>query len=223
MIFVMLTVLTIYLYQYFYEESILLLIICEKSIANLTDVHFIKVLVKDDDKKRIIEIMHQDLVGGCHFGQEATWEKVSSRFWWRGQCEDVRTFVRGCSTCQLSNASNKPPPSTLHPIPVHEIFHRWGVDLIGPLHETSKGKKYIIVATEYLTKWAEVKAVRDKSADSVHSFLMKLVFRFGPCAVLLHDQGREFCNVLVEGLCQRLGIGDARSSAYHPQTNGLTG
>ena len=179
--------------------------------------------MNNDEKRRIIETIHQGLVGGCHFGQDSTWQKVSSRYWWRGQSEEVREFVRGCPRCQLCNASNKVPPSTLHPVPVHDIFHRWGIDLIGPLCETAKGKKYIVVATEYLTKWPEVKAVRNKSADSVHSFLMKLVFRFGPCAVLLHDQGREFCNELVEGLCQRLGISDARTLAYHPQTNGLTG
>ena len=31
-------------------------------------------------------------------------------------------------------------------------------------------------------------AVPDKSADSVHDFVMKLIFRFGACQILLHDQ-----------------------------------
>ena len=133
---------------------------------------------------------------------------------------DVRTFVRFCSRCQMSNICNKPPASTLHPIVVQDIFHRWGVDLVGPLKETAGGMKYIAVATEYLTRWAEVAAIPDKSAESVHRFLLSIVYRFGSCEVLLHDQGREFCNTLVQGLCDKMKIGQAMSSAYHPQTNG---
>ncbi|XP_065674421.1 uncharacterized protein LOC100211930 isoform X2 [Hydra vulgaris] len=49
-----------------------------------------------------------------------------------------------------------------------------------------------------------------------------MVFRFGACYILLHDQGREFCNKLVEDLLLILNMESAKTSAYHPQTNGLT-
>jgi len=103
---------------------------------------------------------------------------------------------------------------------VSHVFHRWGIDFIGPLKETTRGKKYILVATEYVTKWAEVKAVEQKTAQNVHKFLMKLVFRFGAFDVLLHDQGREFNNNDVKQLCEQLQISVAMTSAYRPQTNG---
>ena len=102
----------------------------------------------------------------------------TSRYWWKSMSKDIRDFVRSCPECQRANAVNKPPPATLHPVPVHDIFHRWGVDLIRPLKETKNGNRYIIVATEYLSRWAEVDALRDKSAESVHAFLLRLVYRF---------------------------------------------
>ena len=91
----------------------------------------------------------------------------------------------------------------------------------GPLKETVNGNKYMIVATEYVTRWAEAIPVPDKSADGIHRFVMGLVYRFGACDVLLHDQGREFNNNLVNDVCEALRISVAMSSAYHPQTNGL--
>jgi hypothetical protein len=130
----------------------------------------------------------------------------------------VRSYVRGCEACQKANPANKPAATTLHPVPVKGLFHRWGIDMVGPLTETKEGNKYLLVATEYLTKWPE-----DKSADTIHRFLMKLVCRFGGCHVLLHDQGREFNNSLVRDLCARMKIDTAMTSAYHPQTNGLVG
>jgi hypothetical protein len=92
--------------------------------------------------------------------------------------------------------------------------------LVGPLTETKNSNKYIIVATEYLSRWAEADAIPDKSASTIHKFLMALVFRFGSSNILLHDQGREFCNTLVSELLNRMDISAAVSSAYHPQTNG---
>ena len=87
---------------------------------------------------------------------------------------------------------------------------------MGPLKETRNGMKYIIVASEYLTRWPEVQAIPDKSAESIHKFLMELVYRFGACNVLLHDQGREFCNDLVESLCKRVGIDECSHLCIPP-------
>jgi len=90
---------------------------------------------------------------------------------------------------------------------------------VGPLNETNKGNKYIIEATEYLTRWPEAMAIPDKSADGVHRFVLGLMYRFGACNVILHDQGRKFNNKTVGDLCDKLKIAVAMTSAYHPQTN----
>jgi len=164
--------------------------------------------------------VHADAIGGAHYGQNATIKKITDRFWWKNVANDARDFVRSCTMCQKCNPDNKPPPCTLHPISVREIFQRWGIDMVGPLKETSRGNKYIILATEYLTRWPEAQAVPDKSADGIHRFLTSLVCRFGSCHVLLHDQGREFNNNMVKDLCKQLNTSVAMTSAYHSQTNG---
>ena len=44
-------------------------------------------------------------------------------------------------------------------IPVtDQSFYRVGIDLVGPVPTNASGKKYIIVAMDYLTKWPEVQA-----------------------------------------------------------------
>ena len=46
--------------------------------------------------------------------------------------------------------------------------------------------------------------------------------RFGCCEVVISDQGREFVNQVKEELFRLTGTEHRVSSAYHPQTNGLT-
>jgi hypothetical protein len=52
-------------------------------------------------------------------------------------------------------------------------FEKWGVDFIGPLPKTQKRNEYLIVAMDYLTKWAKAaavtKAYKAVAADCIYN------------------------------------------------------
>jgi hypothetical protein len=50
-----------------------------------------------------------------------------------------------------------------------QVFDKWVVDFIGPINrlERRSGARYIITATEYLTRWEEVALVKDCNAVSL--------------------------------------------------------
>jgi hypothetical protein len=51
-------------------------------------------------------------------------------------------------------------------------FEKWGINYIGPIYPTfSRGMQYISVVTEYLTKWAEAKAVKSADAKQTTIFI----------------------------------------------------
>ena len=63
------------------------------------------------------------------------------------------------------------------------------------------GNKYIIVATDYCTKWVEAKALRDNTAPSTEKFVYEHLWcRFGCPIELVSDQGRHFLNHLIREL-----------------------
>ena len=83
--------------------------------------------------------------------------------------------MRTCDQCQRNNAKLHKHHEPLHPIKVKgEAWHQVGMDLIGPLQETSCGNKYIMTVTDYYTKWAEAAPLKDKTAISVANNLFSV-------------------------------------------------
>ena len=131
--------------------------------------------------------------------------------------DDVAKFVLTCDQCNRSNPNNRPIPAELQPIPVKELFHRWGLDLIGPLKESPSGNKYLAVAIEYLSNWPEVKPIKSKSAEEVATFFLSIIYRFGAMTCIIHDQGKEFMNTVLDNICKKFNISNNITAAYHPQ------
>lgn len=101
------------------------------------------------------------------------------------------------------NPSVKCPTLDLQPVPVTGLWEMWGVDIIGPLTLTPRGNCYIIVATDYFSKWPEAAALPNNNAISVATFLYSLYCRFG-AGDIVTDQGREFVNKVP--LCKILRV-----------------
>ncbi|KAL5509260.1 hypothetical protein EMCRGX_G004598 [Ephydatia muelleri] len=176
----------------------------------------------EDEKRRILESCHAGIEGN-HLGRDKTIQKISSRFFWKNINEDIRIFVQRCEKCQRTNAKFSKSNAKLHPIvPMPNVWHQVGIDLIGPLPTTSKGNKYVVTLVDYFSKWPEAAPLKDKTAASVALFLFETFCRFGCCEVIISDQGREFVNKVKEQLFRLTQTHHKVSSAYHPQTNGLT-
>jgi hypothetical protein len=65
--------------------------------------------------------------------------------------EDIRNYIKAYDSCQRRGKPSK-NSTLLHPIPVGKPFEKIGIDFVRPLPLINKGNRYIIVATDYLTK-----------------------------------------------------------------------
>ena len=176
-------------------------------------------VLKEDEIDTIMFIMHNHETGG-HFGKDTTYEKIKGRYYWEGMYKDIEEYIKTCDACQ--RRGQKGGKGYLNPIKVGKPFERIGIDFVGPLMRTKKGNKYILVVTDYLTKWPEAKALREATAENVVEFIYKdIICRHGCPGIILSDRGTHFRNKLVDGLCERFKIKHKLSSPYHPQTNGL--
>ncbi len=110
----------------------------------------------------------------------------------------------------------------LHPIPPLGPFEKWGINLMGPLPMTRKGHRFIVVATDYRTKFAEVRALKSLVKQEVAQFLYEQVFtRFGTPLEIVSNNGPKFLSGVVENLLACLAMKHRFITMYKPSTNGL--
>jgi hypothetical protein len=104
---------------------------------------------------------------------------------------------------------------------VIEPFEKWALYFVGPINLASKKKKYILVCTDYVTKWVEAKYLPAASEQSVVYFLFSDIFTtFGVPREILIDQGTQFTSNLVKVVTEQYQIKQRKSTPYHPQENG---
>ena len=132
-------------------------------------------------------------------------------------------WVDRCDSCEAIKPPGKPAKAPMGLMPTGAPMDRLGTDILGPLPETPRGNKYILVVTDYFSKWVEVFAVPDQTAVTcAEKILNEVVARFGTPLSLHSDQGRNYESVLFAELCQLLEIRKTRTSPGNPRCNGLT-
>ena len=170
-------------------------------------------------RRELLMQLHSASTAG-HMGVHRTVRRCRERFWWPYLHQDVEMWIAHCEPC--ARRSVKPPKQgLLQQEAVACPGERVAVDVAGPLPQSVRGNRFILVFTDYFTKWTEAVATPDHTAQTVaRVFVDVWVSRFG-CPLLLHsDQGREFESALFQALCERLRIGKTRTCPYNPRSNG---
>ena len=97
------------------------------------------------------------------------------------------------------------------------------MDIIGPINPpTSKGHRFILVITEYFSKWAEAIPLKEvKTSDVIKFIKHHVIYRFGVPRWIIHDNGSKFISQPFQRFCNKFRIQSVLSMAYYPPTNGL--
>ena len=84
------------------------------------------------------------------------WLIHTCRYYWPTIAADCVAYAKGCEACQMYGPFQKVPAKELHTIVKPWPFRGCAMDLIGEIHPpSSKCHVFIIVATNYFTKWVE--------------------------------------------------------------------
>ncbi|UYV70499.1 K02A2.6-like [Cordylochernes scorpioides] len=133
-------------------------------------------------------------------------------------------FARTYDKCQQRKKLPRRPAGQLVSIPpVEKPFYKVGVDLLGRFPVSKDGNRWIIVCTDYMTRYAITKAIPDGGAIETAKFLVEdVILKHGAPREMITDRGRNFISQVIKEINALCGIVHRFTTAYHPQTNSLT-
>ncbi|KFD60669.1 hypothetical protein M514_27178 [Trichuris suis] len=134
----------------------------------------------------------------------------------------IQTLMRFIVSA-LDKHRNVKPAGLLQTVaPPVAAFEVLGIDHLGPFPLSKRGNRHAIVCVDYLTKWVELKAVPDTTAERVRKFLIAcIVTRHGVPKKIISDRGTAFTAECMRTALSSLGIAHGMVSACHAQANGL--
>ena len=181
----------------------------------------LQLVVPQSLRNKILYELHDGPLGG-HLGEDKMYSKLRERFYWPGSSKDVKNWCSTCSVCASRKSVTPNNRAALNTIRAGYPMQVIAVDILGPLPDSALGNRYVLVAMDYFTRWAEAYAIPNQEAETIAEKLVSQLFlRFSPPEQLHSDQGRQFEAKIMKEICAVLGINKTRTSPYHPQSDGL--
>ena len=136
---------------------------------------------------------------------------------------DAHAYARKCQICQVNAGRERRPTFPLHPIAVQNPFKQWGLDVVGEINPNSyKIHKYILMTTNYFSKWTEAIPLKVINDNEVIQFLQRnIITRFGVPNCLVFDNATYFSSLKIVEFALKNNISLKYSTNYYQQGNGV--
>ena len=182
-----------------------------------------QIMVPDVMKQEVLDNCHSSVPSG-HFGQNRTFDKVIQRFYWIHMRHDIANYIKACISCQLRKNPDKYNKIPLKPLayPVGTPFSRISMDLMTNFPKTERENTHILVICDFTTRFPEAFPLKSKKPQEIADLIIaEIICRYGAISTILSDLGGEFCNKVIDRICEVFGTMQITTSGYHPETNGL--
>ena len=176
----------------------------------------------DEEALQAIEEAHSGICGAHQSGPKLHFRIKRMGYYWPTMVRDCMEYAQRCQPCQFHANFIHQPPEPLHPTVASWPFDAWGLDVVGPMTKSSGGHLYILAATDYFSKWAEAIPLKEVKKENVADFIRAhIIFRYGVPRYIITDNGKPFCNSLIDRLCLQFEFKQRKSSMYYAAANGL--
>jgi hypothetical protein len=171
-------------------------------------------------RQQVMKQVHEGVLSG-HPGIVHMYDKLRENVWWPNMLKDVVMYVKNCDLCQqVKNTKMKVPHQSVT-VPTGPRTHI-SVDYVGPLPTTHENNKYILVVECQYLRYVEAFAVDEMNTQKTADIIIRsIICRYGLPLVMVSDRGAPFVSQLAGTIYKKLGIKQSKTSAHHPQANGI--
>ena len=154
-----------------------------------------------------------------HFGEKAMQHYLDRRgFWWPDMRKDLANVVKMCPSCRKYTVVK----TGYHPARSVEAFlpgDHLQIDLAS-FPVSTEGHHFCLVCVDVFTGFLVLRALKQKTAESVARALWDIFTIIGVPRVLQSDNGTEFKNEILAALTRLEGVEHRFIAAYNPRADG---
>ena len=174
-------------------------------------------MLAPDEANYVLREVHERACGN-HSGARALVHKVVRvGYYWPTIQADAKAYIKVCDQCQRFSNVHRQLSEYLTPMTASWSFAQWRLDVLGSFPLGTRQMKFLVVGSDYFTKWVESEPLAKITQQNVKNFIWKnIVCKFGVPRVLISDNGRQFDNTLFQDFYKHFGIKNHYSSASHP-------
>ncbi|XP_026442284.1 uncharacterized protein LOC113341713 [Papaver somniferum] len=169
----------------------------------------------------ILNELHYGVPGNHSSGRSLATRSKTMGYFWPYMNEDAKHMALICDECQKFVKKIHAPAVTLNSVIRPWPFAKWRIDIVGPLHVGSGQRNYLIVATDYFTKWVEDAPLRHIQDKDVFRFIWEhIICRFSVPTSIVLDNGKQLQGKNIDLLFNAYNIQKSKATPLYPQCNG---
>ncbi len=167
----------------------------------------------------VLQLFH-DTPSARHPGPDTTLASARSTYYWPSMLIDVENHVSQCLSCAQTKGTTSTVTILEYSLPAGP-FDAVHIDLL-QIPRSTQGSVYILVCVGHFSRFVFLAPLSNKSAVTVaHAIVSHLTYPYMTPRVLLSDNGTEFKNQILAGICSQYNIKQTFITAQHPASNGL--
>jgi len=174
-------------------------------------------------RRDMVRLYHDHALAG-HRNAVTVCKLILRNYRWEGLQRDVSDYIKECLICKLAKAPSPRRQGLLcqqgSEVAKFEVIH---IDFVGPImNGTPRGNRYILTVKDRGTGFLEALPCKDSTAETAALLLWERWFtKYGIPKAIISDLGQPFRGKLFDSLRKVLQIDLRKTTAYHPQANGL--
>lgn len=171
-------------------------------------------------RPKILYECHDSTVSG-HLGILKTYKRACLHYYWPKMKYDITKYVNKCTVCLASKPVQKKTCGLMRSHP--KVSRPWvmiSTDLIGPLPRSSSGHRFLLVISDYFSKYSLLYPLRTATASKVTEILEKEIFLvYGVPKFILVDNGVQYKSKQFRKMVDGYGSKVIYNCYFHPQAN----
>ena len=169
----------------------------------------------------LLEELHEGIYGSHTGDRSLSHRAITQGYWWPNMLKEMLEYVKKGDQCQKFAPNIHQLGGVLNPTSKPWPFTQWDLDIVGHFPKAVGNKRYLLVGTDYFTKWVEAEPLANSRDVAAKKFVWKnIVTQFGVPHSFISDNDLQFDSKSFRRYCCELEITNRYSTPTYPQRNG---